>query len=68
MIATPKPRTDELAISDADRNRRDALIILDNLEELEYSKTSMVDELVFNFGYTPRQADDVYQDWKRQVA
>lgn len=49
-----------------DKNKRDALIMLDNLEELEYSKTSMVDELVFNFGYTPKQAEGVYQDWTRK--
>lgn len=50
----------------AEKNERDALLMLDNLEELEYSKTSMVDELVFNFGYTPAQAEDVYRDWTRK--
>ena len=60
---TPKKHTDTI---NADMNKRDALLMLDNLEQLEYSKTSMVDELVFNFGYTPDQAEDVYTDWTKK--
>ncbi len=67
---TIKPHTDELAgqpRTNAAANKRDALQMLDALEEYQYSKTSMVDELVFNFGYTPSQAEDVYSDWAKQV-
>lgn len=55
-------------MTDAEKNKRDALMMLDNLADYNYSKTSMIDELVFEFGYTPEQAEDVYDDWAKVQA
>lgn len=54
-------------ITNADLNHRDALQMLDALEEFQYSESSMLAELRFNFGYTDEQARAVYREWTREV-
>ena len=49
--------------TDAQQNKRDALLMLDNLEELQYPEVSMLRELMFNFGYTEAEAGRVYREW-----
>lgn len=53
--------------TNADLNQRDALQLLDAMEEYQYSETSMLEELRFNFGYTNEQAGAVYREWIRRV-
>lgn len=53
--------------TNADLNRRDALLMLDALEEYQYSEQSMLEELRFNFGYDEEQAGAVYREWIRSV-
>lgn len=60
-----KPRTDT---DNAAANKRDALLMLTAMNGYGASRKLMLDELTFNFGYTPKQAQDVYQDWCKQVA
>lgn len=55
------------ATTNADLNLRDALLMLDALEEYQYSEPSMLEELRFNFGYTDEQAGAVYKEWIRTV-
>lgn len=57
----------ELVATNADLNRRDALQMLDALEEFQYSEASMLAELRFNFGYTEEQSGAVYREWIRRV-
>lgn len=54
------------ALSNADRNKADAMAMLDAQAEYSYSKSSMIDELVINFGYTPSGAEDVYDEWRKR--
>ncbi len=61
MIATTKPQTDNAAM-----NKRDALQMLTVMSDYGASQKLMLDELRFNFGYTPKQAEAVYQDWTKQ--
>lgn len=57
----------ELVATNADLNRRDALMMLDALEEFQYSESSMLEELRFNFGYNEEEAGAVYLEWIRSV-
>lgn len=55
------------AATNASPNRRDARLMLDALEEYQYSEVSMLEELRFNFGYDEEQASAVYKEWIRTV-
>ena len=64
----PLPGTTQIATSDnpnSTKNKRDALLMLDNLEELQASEKLMLHELTFNYGYTEEQAGAVYREWLR---
>lgn len=61
-----KSRTAELDAAAA--NKRDALLMLTTMSDYGASQALMMDELTFNFGYSPKQAQDVYGEWCKQVA
>lgn len=64
---TTHPATRTSADNDA-QNRRDALAMLNTMSDYGASRKLMLDELRFNCGYTSKQAEDVYNDWTKQVA
>lgn len=50
-------------MTDDEKNKRDALLLLDVTEDYCYSMAQQLAELKFNFGYTDSEALAVYNDW-----
>ena len=55
-------------MSDAEKNRRDALLTLDVNRDYNYSPARMLEELKFNYGYSDKEARRVYEDWLKVQA
>ena len=53
-------------MTNAALNKRDAFALLDVQEDYGASKENMLDELTFGFGYTPEQAERVYNEWAKK--
>lgn len=54
-------------MTDAEKNKRDAFLLLDNMNDYGMSKSGLIDELTFNFGYTPDEAKNIYAEWYKAV-
>lgn len=55
-------------MSDAEKNRRDALLMLDNLNDYGMSSDGLIDELKFNFDYDDKEATTLYWEWMKVQA
>lgn len=51
-----------------ERNKRDALQLLDNLADFQYSREVMIAELRFAFAYSEAEAEQIYCEWCKNVA
>lgn len=50
-------------MSDAEKNRRDAMLMLDNMNDYGMSRDGLIDELKFEFGYDDGEATALYREW-----
>lgn len=55
-------------MTDADKNKRDAMLLLDNMDDYGASEKQLLAELMFNFGYSDDEAGAVYREWLRVQA
>jgi hypothetical protein len=55
-------------LTDAERDRRDALLMLDSIKDYSSSHEFMLSELSFNYGYSMTEAARIYNDWLRGTA
>lgn len=52
-------------LSDAEKNRQAAMIMLDNMNDYGMSRDGLISELKFEFGYSDKEAQALYWEWLR---